>query len=67
MAIVNLSYVICDVCGTPGSEPVDGSKSARHWASQKGFTSVRNAGYDRRRVRDYCPEHKPAEREDDRG
>lgn len=65
MAIAHLSYVICDVCGAPASQPEDDAKAAREmvpadWRRERvddGFRLV---------ARDICPAHKPGEQEQER-
>lgn len=61
MALVTLHYVICDVCGKPGNQPVEGKYSARHHAAASGFTSAESDLGRGRRRRDYCPDHKPGD------
>jgi hypothetical protein len=65
MAILHLSYVICDVCGAPGNEPTEGARSARFHAEASGFTSI-SRPHDNGRVHrrwDYCPTHRPSDSE----
>jgi hypothetical protein len=46
MAIAHLSYVICDSCGTPASQPEDDARTARQMMSSE-WTRVNG--------RDFCP------------
>lgn len=61
MALVTITYVVCDVCGAPGSEPVEGAISTTHYAEANGFKhSTPSNEYAQgrpRRRRDLCPAH----------
>lgn len=54
MAIVTMSYAICDTCGIPASEPVDGGFYAARIAAPKKWMTVGG---------DFCPAHRPPKEE----
>lgn len=55
MTIAHTSYVMCDECGNPAGETVEGAKAARRIARGEGF--VRTGG------RDLCADCNPANTE----
>lgn len=57
MSVVTMSYVICDVCGAPATQPVEGGFPAARRAVPRNWSAAP----------DLCPDHRPTPNQPDGG